>query len=128
MPQRRIWQLGYSNYMIVYKGNMDRVECATLGSLSYDERALLNPPRLATKGCSITNVIQLACRDQALSELWHMTNILQSERRPIWKVELHIPYTNYVTNIIISKVNRTTPAIVICREPTPVRSHMKRST
>ena len=49
--------VGYSNYMIVYKGNMDRIECATLGSSSYDERALLNPPRLATKGCSITNVI-----------------------------------------------------------------------
>ena len=126
MPQRSIWQLGYSNYMIVYKGNMDRIECATLGSSSYDERALLNPPRLATKGCSITNVIQLASRNQALSELRHTTNILQHEIRTIWKGRLHISCTNYVTNIVVSKVNRSTPAAIISREPTPMRSYMKR--
>ena len=116
----------YSNYMVVYKGNMNRVEFATLGSSSYDETTLLSPPRLDTKGCSVTKVIQLASRNQALSELEHMTNILQQESRAVWKGKLHISCTNYVTNIVVSKVNRSMPAAIISREPTPMRSYMKR--
>ena len=125
MPQRSIWHLNYNNYMVKNRRDMKGIQCATLGSSCYDERALVNSPRLAAKGGMITKIIQLASRNQALSELWHMVNILQGESRTIWKSELHISCANYVTNIIVSKVKKSMLATIIGRKLARVRSNMK---